>query len=276
MAVEVTIKQNGPIRDYKLEAFIKDKFKYGVLDNHYRLIIGEHGKNMILYAPDMIGRGIDFRIETDGIFLRLSIPSGSNEINIFYDLIKDVAEMFGAKEFVRNEKTESIEDIIKLKEENINESIEALKEVKADFEKGEVDRYTIFGALNPLVLGKAEIKRIDCDLNNLDAYLHEVQNTDAYFAAPTLYRYGSEIIGVYAVKEFIAHILPKKPYVQLPDGKEVKDFYVKCTESPEDIVRYKDLYKNLRNTKYYDADHIVVEISGEDIKNVLTRHRVKL
>ena len=27
MAVEVTIKQNGPIRDYKLEAFIKDKFK---------------------------------------------------------------------------------------------------------------------------------------------------------------------------------------------------------------------------------------------------------
>lgn len=276
MAVEVTVKQNGPIRDYKLEAFIKDRFKYGVLDNHYRLIIGEHGKNMILYAPDMIGRGIDFRIESDGIFLRLSIPSGNNEIKIFYDLIKDVAEMFTTEVFVRNGVEVKVEDINKYQEEDIKESVAALTEVKADFDKGEVDRYTIFGALNPLVLGQTEIKRIDCDLDSLDKYLHEVQNTDAYFAAPTLYYYGSEIIGVYAVKEYIAHILPKKPYVALPDGKEVKDFYVKCTESPEDIVRYKDLYKNLRNTKYYDADHIVVEISGEDIKNILTKHRVKL
>ena len=276
MAVDVKIKQKS---SFKKKVTIKEiieitNLSYGVCDEAYRLIPKEIGKRTILYDKNKLARGIELSLENNDIILRLSLPTTPNEIRCFYKIIETICKIFNTNTYIRNEETVQIEDnetFIKSDEEG---SIYGLKDMKDILATKEYPYMQIFGVYHPIAIGSKEIKEIDNNLENFENLLNKLQQLDLYYAAPKLYQTPDKLIAVYAIGTEIPSIVPLKPGIISNKSKDIKDWFVFLPGNK--AIKYEDFINNVDHDNYYDANHIIICLKEEKIKDLISKYETKL
>ena len=276
MAVDVKIKQKSL---FKKKVTIKEiieltNLSYGVCDEAYRLIPKEIGPRTILYDKNKLARGIELSLENNDIILRLSLPTTPKEIRCFYKIIETICKNFNTNTYIRNEETVQIEDngtFIKSDEEG---SIYGLKDMKDILATKEYSYMQIFGVYHPIAIGSKEIKEIDNNLENFENLLNKLQQLDLYYAAPKLYQTPDKLIAVYAIGTEIPSIVPLKPGIISNKSKDIKDWFVFLPGNK--AIKYEDFINNVDQDNYYDANHIIVCLKEEKIKDLISKYETKL
>lgn len=276
MAVDVKIKQKSL---FKKKVTIKEiieltNLSYGVCDEAYRLIPKEIGPRTILYDKNKLARGIELSLENNDIILRLSLPTTPKEIRCFYKIIETICKNFNTNTYIRNEETVQIEDngtFIKSDEEG---SIYGLKDMKDILATKEYSYMQIFGVYHPIAIGSKEIKEIDNNLENFENLLNKLQQLDLYYAAPKLYQTPDKLIAVYAIGTEIPSIVPLKPGIITNKSKDIKDWFVFLPGNK--AIKYEDFINNVDQDNYYDANHIIVCLKEEKIKDLISKYETKL
>lgn len=241
----------------------------GVCDSDYRLIANEKGEHTLLYDTEHLARGIDLWFENNDILLSLSLPTAKEEIRAFYNTIEKICNVLKTNTYVREEEKVRLsqnESFIKADEQGALCGLEQIREnIKEKY-----SHFQIFGIKNPISLGEKEINEIDNDLNKFGKFLHEKQNIDAFYNAPRVYKKEDKIFGVYAVVQDCKSILPTKPYVTLNQIDNIDEWYVFFDNNK--TISYSDFISNIDNAKYYDFNHIIVNLSSDEIEALTTKY----
>lgn len=281
MAVSVRIKQKTLFRKkLKLNDVIKlSNLNYGVFDENYRLISNEIANHTFLYDKNNLGRGFELWLENSDICLSLNLPSSKNDIIVFYQTIEKICTKLKITNYDRNG------EIVELKDNNelIDSEIHVVEDVLIH-EKKEIDNKSkeflmILGIYNPISLGKKEFKEIDGNIDKFSNLLNEKQSIDAYYASPHFFKNNENqgVFGMYAITENVLSIVPIEPYV--PFNKNIKtDDWRVCLINKEmtddKIIKYSDFINSI-SKKYYDNNHVLIELSKEDIDNLIEKYGKK-
>ena len=269
MSVNIRIKQ-GVIKK-NINSIIKyADLDYGTCDEYFRLVNKKTGTHTLLYDNKRFARGIDVSIDDNYINLDLSIPTTKEEINCLYRITEIICKKLLTKKFYKNDVEKTFEDINDCVIEDIDLCEKALIDIK---EKLETDEYIqIFGIFNPISIGRKEIEEIDNNLNNLAKYLQDIQSIDAYYAVPKVFNIDNQLTGIYVIKDNVPSIVPLEPYIILNRIPNIKEWYVMFDE--DNFINYNDFINNVDKSNYYDANHVIVELSESKIKDLLNEYKI--
>lgn len=264
MSVTARIKQKSLFKKkMNLEDIIKfTGLSYGVCDENYRLNKDEIGEHTLIYDETKLARGFELWLEGSDVLLSLSLPTAPSEIRLFYSLVEKLCNEFNTKKYLREDEEAYLyedEEFIKWDEEA---SIVALEDMTSKIED-EYRCFEIFGIYNPISIGQRELQRIDCNLNNLEEYLNEIQSLDVYYATPSVYRKKdtNELFGIYSIVADIPCVVPNKPYIILDQIKGINYWYVMIRKGM--TVTYDDFINHISSKEYYDANHVIALLNDE-------------
>ena len=215
MSVDVIIRQKGLFRKpLALQPVTGGELRYGKYNSGWRL---EEDEKLDLtdftcYLPEAIGRGIsvtwDPRQKRE-VSLRLLTPTGIEEIRAFYRMVERVVH-FWHGELEVDGSTISLEEWLKGQEDYFRFNTEALKTFCEEVLRGEGGQ-CFFSARWPLFMGKEEAQLFLNHPETFDAWLHERQSVDAYYAVPGFFvDENGETFGRYALPEDCRSIFPRK------------------------------------------------------------------
>lgn len=270
MSVVVNIKQKSI---FKKKLNVDDIIKitnasYGICDESYRLISNEKGNHTLLFDSNNLARGIDLSIENNDIKLILSLPSTSKEIRYFYEMVEKICHQINAKTFIRENSEVNLEDkesFIRWDEET---SILTLKDLKSKIAQADYNYFEIFGIINPISLGTKELNEINGNLDTFEKFLHKTQSQDVYYAAPRVYNLNNKLVGIYVIGPEILSVVPNEPYL-FNDNTKVDQWYVMLEEGK--TIEYNDFINNIKDKKYYDSNHVIINLSKKQISKLLDR-----
>lgn len=277
MSVTARIKQKSLFKKkMNLEDIIKfTGLSYGVCDENYRLDRDEIGEHTIIYDEAKLARGFELWLEGSDVLLSLSLPTAPSEIRLFYSLVEKLCNEFNTKKYLREDEEAYLyedEEFIKWDEEA---SIVALEEMTSKT-KDEYRCFEIFGIYNPISIGQRELQRIDCNLNNLEEYLNEIQSLDVYYATPSVYRKKdtNELFGIYSIVADIPCVVPNKPYIILDQIKGINYWYVMIRKGM--TVTYDDFINHISSKEYYDANHVIALLNDDEIDALIEQYSVEI
>lgn len=277
MSVTARIKQKSLFKKkMNLEDIIKfTGLSYGVCDENYRLNKDEIGEHTLIYDETKLARGFELWLEGSDVLLSLSLPTAPSEIRLFYSLVEKICNEFNTKKYLREDEEAYLyedEEFIKWDEEA---SIVALEDMTSKTED-EYRCFEIFGIYNPISIGQRELQRIDCNLNNLEEYLNEIQSLDVYYATPSVYRKKdtNELFGIYSIVADIPCVVPNKPYIILDQIKGINYWYVMIRKGM--TVTYDDFINHISSKGYYDANHIIALLNDDEIDALIEQYSVEI
>lgn len=277
MSVTARIKQKSLFKKkMNLEDIIKfTGLSYGVCDENYRLDRDEIGEHTLIYDEAKLARGFELWLEGSDVLLSLSLPTAPSEIRLFYSLVEKLCNEFNTKKYLREDEEAYLyedEEFIKWDEEA---SIVALEEMTSKTED-EYRCFEIFGIYNPIAIGQRELQRIDCNLNNLEEYLNEIQSLDVYYATPSVYRKKdtNELFGIYSIVADIPCVVPNKPYIILDQIKGINYWYVMIRKGM--TVTYDDFINHISPKEYYDANHVIALLNDDEIDALIEQYSVEI
>ena len=277
MSVTARIKQKSLFKKkMNLEDIIKfTGLSYGVCDENYRLNKDEIGEHTLIYDETKLARGFELWLEGSDVLLSLSLPTAPSEIRLFYSLVEKICNEFNTKKYLREDEEAYLyedEEFIKWDEEA---SIVALEEMTSKTED-EYRCFEIFGIYNPIAIGQRELQRIDCNLNNLEEYLNEIQSLDVYYATPSVYRKKdtNELFGIYSIVADIPCVVPNKPYIILDQIKGINYWYVMIRKGM--TVTYDDFINHISSKEYYDANHVIALLNYDEIDALIEQYSVEI
>lgn len=272
MSVSIKIKQRSIFKKkLNIEEIIKlTNLSYGVSDENYRIIPNEIAEHTLIYDNNRLARGIDISLDDTDVVLLLSLPTSPSEIRKFYEVIEIICNKFNTQNYIREEELVNIKDNEKFIKYDEEGSIAGLEDLQEKISQDEYKRFEIFGVYNPISIGINEIKKINNNLYNLEEYLDKIQSLDVYYATPRVYRVKEKLIGIYAIGPNIPSVVPTKPYIVLNQIKGIEEWYVMMKEGK--TIKYNDLINNAKNKEYYDANHIIVTLSDNEIDNLLEKY----
>ncbi|MFR7562601.1 DUF4299 family protein [Faecalibacillus intestinalis] len=277
MSVTARIKQKSLFKKkMNLEDIIKfTGLSYGVCDENYRLDRDEIGEHTLIYDEAKLARGFELWLEGSDVLLSLSLPTAPSEIRLFYSLVEKLCNEFNTKKYLREDEEAYLyedEEFIKWDEEA---SIVALEEMTSKT-KDEYRCFEIFGIYNPISIGQRELQRIDCNLNNLEEYLNEIQSLDVYYATPSVYRKKdtNELFGIYSIVADIPCVVPNKPYIILDQIKGINYWYVMIRKGM--TVTYDDFINHISSKEYYDANHVIALLNDDEIDALIEQYSVEI
>lgn len=277
MSVTARIKQKSLFKKkMNLEDIIKfTGLSYGVCDENYRLDRDEIGEHTLIYDEAKLARGFELWLEGSDVLLSLSLPTAPSEIRLFYSLVEKLCNEFNTKKYLREDEEAYLyedEEFIKWDEEA---SIVALEEMTSKTED-EYRCFEIFGIYNPIAIGQRELQRIDCNLNNLEEYLNEIQSLDVYYAKPSVYRKKdtNELFGIYSIVADIPCVVPNKPYIILDQIKGINYWYVMIRKGM--TVTYDDFINHISSKEYYDANHVIALLNDDEIDALIEQYSVEI
>ena len=277
MSVTARIKQKSLFKKkMNLEDIIKfTGLSYGVCDENYRLNKDEIGEHTLIYDETKLARGFELWLEGSDVLLSLSLPTAPSEIRLFYSLVEKICNEFNTKKYLREDEEAYLyedEEFIKWDEEA---SIVALEEMTSKTED-EYRCFEIFGIYNPIAIGQRELQRIDCNLNNLEEYLNEIQSLDVYYATPSVYRKKdtNELFGIYSIVADIPCVVPNKPYIILDQIKGINYWYVMIRKGM--TVTYDDFINHISSKEYYDANHVIALLNDDEIDALIEQYSVEI
>ena len=277
MSVTARIKQKSLFKKkMNLEDIIKfTGLSYGVCDENYRLNKDEIGEHTLIYDETKLARGFELWLEGSDVLLSLSLPTAPSEIRLFYSLVEKICNEFNTKKYLREDEEAYLyedEEFIKWDEEA---SIVALEDMTSKTED-EYRCFEIFGIYNPISIGQRELQRIDCNLNNLEEYLNEIQSLDVYYAIPSVYRKKdtNELFGIYSIVADIPCVVPNKPYIILDQIKGINYWYVMIRKGM--TVTYDDFINHISSKEYYDANHVIALLNDDEIDALIEQYSVEI
>ena len=277
MSVTARIKQKSLFKKkMNLEDIIKfTGLSYGVCDENYRLDRDEIGEHTLIYDEAKLARGFELWLEGSDVLLSLSLPTAPSEIRLFYSLVEKICNEFNTKKYLREDEEAYLyedEEFIKWDEEA---SIVALEDMTSKTED-EYRCFEIFGIYNPISIGQRELQRIDCNLNNLEEYLNEIQSLDVYYATPSVYRKKdtNELFGIYSIVADIPCVVPNKPYIILDQIKGINYWYVMIRKGM--TVTYDDFINHISSKEYYDANHVIALLNDDEIDALIEQYSVEI
>ena len=276
MSVSVRIKQKSLFKKkLNINEIIEwTGLSYGVCDESYRLREGEMAEHTLLYNKNRLARGIDVSLDGTDVVLLLSLPTSPAEIREFYGVIDRICNRLKVKTYIREEEQVSLNDKDKFIEYDERGSIAGLEDIREKIGSDEYKRLEIFGVLNPISLGLAEVGEIGDNLDSIENHLHRIQSLDVYYAAPRVYRIGEKLVGIYAIGADIPSVVPDKPYIVLNRIQGIEEWYVMVKDGK--TVRYEDFINNAGEKQYYDANHVVVTLSDGDISKMIERFSAEI
>lgn len=276
MSVSVRIKQKSLFKKkLNIEEIIKlTNLSYGVCDENYRIIQNEIAKHTLIYDKNKLARGIDISLNDTDVVLILSLPTSPSEIRKFYEVIEIICKKFNTQNYIREEELVSIKDNEKFIKYDEEGSIAGLEDLQEKIGQNEYKRFEIFGVYNPISIGINEIKKINNNLYNLEEYLNRIQSLDVYYATPRVYRVKEKLIGIYAIGSNIPSVVPTEPYIVLNQIKGIEEWYVMLKEGK--TIKYNDFINNAENKEYYDANHIIVTLSDNEVDNLLEKYFIEI
>lgn len=277
MSVTARIKQKSLFKKkMNLEDIIKfTGLSYGVCDENYRLNKDEIGEHTLIYDETKLARGFELWLEGSDVLLSLSLPTAPSEIRLFYSVVEKICNEFNTKKYLREDEEAYLyedEEFIKWDEEA---SIVALEDMTSKTED-EYRCFEIFGIYNPISIGQRELQRIDCNLNNLEEYLNEIQSLDVYYATPSVYRKKdtNELFGIYSIVADIPCVVPNKPYIILDQIKGINYWYVMIRKGM--TVTYDDFINHISSKEYYDANHVIALLNDDEIDALIEQYSVEI
>lgn len=280
MAVDVTIKNKGLFKkELKLEDILIDNQSYGIMDENFRLEEGKKGDYTVIFNKNNICRGYELSIKKGEVNLSMPLPTSDDDITFFYEYIKVICQKMNTKVFTRDEEEVSIDRIQEFIDLDINTSEQALKQIEENINNGTYENMYIFGALNPISLGKKELDKIKCSPKKLGKLLNELQNIDAYYAIPKIYQKPTnELFGTYILTENVLSILPYKPTLLTTKDLKIEEWYIGFVteEKLSGFVPYKDFIDFVKKEKEYDSEHFLISTNKEEIEELLRNYKIEI
>lgn len=277
MSVTARIKQKSLFKKkMNLEDIIKfTGLSYGVCDENYRLNKDEIGEHTLIYDETKLARGFELWLEGSDVLLSLSLPTAPSEIRLFYSLVEKLCNEFNTKKYLREDEEAYLYEDEEFNKWDEEASIVALEDMTSKIED-EYRCFEIFGIYNPISIGQRELQRIDCNLNNLEEYLNEIQSLDVYYATPSVYRKKdtNELFGIYSIVADIPCVVPNKPYIILDQIKGINYWYVMIRKGM--TVTYEDFINHISSKEYYDANHVIALLNDDEIDALIEQYSVEI
>lgn len=279
MACVVTITSKNPTKKtLTVEEIAGSDLAYGVMDDNYRLDAGKTGTYTVLYAPAAIGRGFEVCPREDEVEMILTFPNSRSDIELFYLTVQRICGLYGTKQFQCDGNAMHLSDVEHLIQQGVDLSLDALRQAAEQVGSGKVRSLTIFGAVNPLCIGEKEIARFGSGDDRLDRFgewLNEKQRLDSFYASPRYYSdqngnvWGCCFIGSGIVSTVALSLW--KP-LGADENIEISAWYAYVSHYNSDEPGVKVPYDRfiayvsaLENTTYYDAEHIVICLTDEEV-----------
>ncbi len=281
MAVDVTIKSKGLFKKQLTYQDIIDKnIRYGIMDEAFRLEEGTIGENLVIFNKEHICRGYEITLKKGEINIRMPLPTSSSDINFFYEYIKKLCLKMNTKTFIRDEETVSFDDIDNCINLDIEASVGALRRMEEDIENGKYENMYIFGAVNPVAIGKKELAFIDKDVTKLGMLMNSLQTMDVYYAKAKVYqRKDNSYFGVYVLTEEVPSVLPTKPKLLMPNTDiKVNDWNIGFVVEGkmEGFISYTDFLDTIKKKEEYDSEHFIISLEGKIMKELVKKYKVDL
>lgn len=281
MAVEVTIKSKGLFKkNLTFKDILESNMRFGIMDEAFRLEEGKVGENTVIFKDKNICRGYEVSLRKGEVNLRMPLPTSTADINFFYEYIKKLCTKMNTKNFTRDDEILSLEDIENCIKLDIEASEAALKNIEENIENGTYQSMYIFGAVNPVALGKKEIENIKGDATKFGILMNSLQVMDVYYAKAKVYQSKDEsYFGVYVLTAEIPSVLPEKPKLLMNDNNlKVDDWNIGFVINEElaGFISYNDFLKNIKKDSEYDSEHFVITLDKNQMKELLSKYKVEL
>ncbi len=281
MSVNVIIKKKGLFKkDLKIEDVILDEMRYGIMDEDYRLEEGKVGKYTVVFHSKHIGRGYEISFEKGEVNLNMPLPTSYEDIHFFYEYIKILCDKWNTKEFIREEEVATFDEIASFIKMDIQASEGALRQIEESINTGEYENMYIFGAINPIAIGKKEVEKIDGDIKKFGKLMHYLQEKDLYYAAPKVYqRKDGTYFGIYILTEDIPSIVPYQAKLLVSDKKiDVSEWNIGFVADNElkGFIPYEDFLNSIPKEEEYDSEHFIFKIKEKEIKQLLDKYKMDI
>lgn len=281
MAVDVTIKSSGLFKKQLTFQDILDcDIRYGVMDEAFRLDEGKIGENTVIFSAKHICRGYEVTLKKGEINLRMPLPTSAFDINFFYDLIKMICGKMNVKTFIRDDEKVTFDDIENCKKMDIQASSGALIRMEEDIDNGKYDNMYIFGAINPISIGKRELDKISRDVEKFGEVMNQLQTMDVYYAKASIYQRKDETyFGVYVLTEGVVSVLPYKAKLLMANNDlKVNDWNIGfvINGNLEGFIPYSDFLDSIDKTEDYDSEHFIITLDEKKMTSLLSKYRVDL
>lgn len=281
MAVHVVINSKGLFKKrLELRDVIFDGMRYGVMDEVYRLEEGMIGDLMVVFNNKCISRGYEISFSKGKIELTMSLPTSESDIEFFYEYIKRLCIKMKTDRFIRDGEEVTFEQIGTCIENDISASEEALKRIENDIDSAKYEHMYLFGAINPIAIGKDELIEIASSPKNLGTFMNELQRMDVYYAKAKAYkRKNNTYFGVYILTEGVPTVLPYEPKIlMMDDNIEIADWNIGfvINNKLEGSILYSDFMSFIKSYEKYDSEHFIVTLSDKVINELLDKYKIEL
>ena len=269
------LKVKGDTKGLGLKDILPAGLEHGMYDDAYRLQETDSQTSAIVFDPKHIGRGVSVEIAEDGVELGLTLAASRDEIELVYRLLRRACRKLDAKVFYKDGQEKALEDIeaeIKADSAESKKELEALT-ARLTAEKDKVA--TIFGALNPIAIGAADVERMEGKLDKFGKFLHNKQMANAYYSAPQFFQDPADgsFVGVYNIMVGMNTIMPFEP--SLPfymHGEEPRWYvYVYVSDDMFGYVKFDDFIKKAPRNGFYDVTHFFCTLT-EDMAEQLIKN----
>ena len=219
-------------------------YSYGTQDEYGRMEkVGCIGNGeVIVYNADRIGRGVQIiKSNKQFIELALRLPSTSYDVDVLYDLAKNIARQWSSKRIVDVDSGQKVllSDIITLKDRDNDININLLSYTYS------FDPYIVVcpSVFYPISIDSHTIKSFGTkETYSLYAdYLHSRQTIEAYYCRVIIASYPElgGIIGLYPLSADIDIIVPIKPEAMYDsdDGVKECDQYYMAFPSDAELLK---------------------------------------
>lgn len=281
MAVEVTIKSKGLFKtSLKLDDILENDMRFGIMDDSFRFDEGKVGEITVIFNNKNICRGFEVSLKRGKVELRMPLPTSDSDITFFYETIKKICIKMNTKVFVRDEEILELDEIDNCIKQDLETSRAVLKDIEEKIKNGTFNNFYIFGAINPVALGKNEMKKIKGNPIEFGNLMHQLQSIDAFYAAPKVYqKEDTSNFGVYVLTEGIPSILPDEPKLLLNGNNITVDEWnigLVIDGEVEGFISYNDFLKNIKPDSRYDSEHFLITIDKDKIKKLVSKYKIDL
>lgn len=280
MAVNVTIKSKGLFKkELKMEDVLLGNMRYGIMDENYRLDEGKVGEYTVIFNNNHICRGYEITLKKGEINLSMPLPTSNEDIEFFYEYIKILCEKMKTKTFIREDEETSFDKIDEFIQFDTDASIRALEQIEENLDNGEYANMYIFGARNPISLGKKELSKINKDPKKLGKVMHELQNMDIYYAAPKVFQKNDKtLFGVYTLTENIPSVLPYKANLFMNNELKIDEWHIGFVIEGKlsGIISYNDFIDSIKKDNEYDSEHFIISLKRKEMDDLLEKYKIEL
>lgn len=286
MGIDVTIRNRQFFKKaLKITDITMEKYACGTLDEYDRNTGEVTNGDLIVYNPKKIGRGVcvtnwnpNIKSQID---LRVNFLSTRYDMEMFYDIIRNIMHVWKADTFEQDGSTFTEADIDATCKDNKELSLKYMVEMcKKDDDSKKC--FTIWGAMFQLDIDTDLLVKFgsEKDEEGYADYLHDLQSRDLYYAVPGIYGVkGKEnaYFGAYAVSSTVDTIFPLEAQAPIfaknpATNKKLEcDFFVVSLYSIAQrkslaIMSFEDFCRlaDIKNCPMFDKTHVVLKGISEE------------